>query len=390
MDKKINFGVALAIIILVAVAGGFIYFKTVGDEQALLDYGKRSNKSDVQSFKDSIKVSRADGSYEIDVASKKMKPLNDRLLDLSLFKGLPEKTDEVLNNIVALNPDRSKALVASTVLDKSSESKEFDGSIPVSSASEFLCDTIDKTCEPSDILKSAYAGIGGKDEWFNNDQIIKWHGLNTNRGIIYGCSIGSNGGVSPVYAYDYSGNSLQKSSNFESSEAIDKKADIPYGAFSPSLNKFATIYHFSDKWYLYLYDGANISEPLKKIDITLAKDDLDEDNEVDSVAWSPDEKTLALATDTQIYTLNLDNEELNLRYTDMVAEENTADIFEQGMDSSSVKFSSGGNYVVFVDYDTESVVPDGKKFNTVLKAVDLSNDDNDIIDLLKEENLSLE
>jgi hypothetical protein len=336
-----------------------------------------------------VKISRADGEYEIDITSKKLKPLNTKLLDLSLFEGLPEESNTVLNSIAVLNPDKSRALVISMTLDENNEASEFDGSVPVLSASEFLCDTIDKKCEPSNIFKAAHEKVGSKSEWFN-DHSIKWHGLNTNKSILYGSPVGSSGNVSPVYAYDYSNDLIQQTSGYDSSRTTDKIAAVPSGAFSPSLGKFVTIYSFSDKWYLYLYDSGNISEPLKKIDITLAKDDADEDNLVDSVTWSPDEKILALVTDNQIYTLNIDNEQITLRYNDIASEEISADVFEQGMDSSSVRFSSGGKYIVFIDYEVESVIPDEGKFNTALKAVELEGDNLEAIELLKEEGLSLE
>ena len=60
------------------------------------------------------------------------------------------------------------------------------------------------------------------------------------------------------------------------------------------------------------------------------------------------------------------------------------------MDSSSVRFSSGGKYIVFIDYEVESVIPDEGKFNTALKAVELEGDNLEAIELLKEEGLSLE
>ena len=376
--------IIIAVIVLVAVISIILGWK--------FSKNKLQNKKNNQEF---VLINRSDGPYELNLSTKELKSHTNIVTDFSEFSGLPRETKtsqiSVMNISTILSQDKKKAVVISTTFDEAKESDEFNGSLPIVIASEFTCDIAIKKCTPTDMIASAYKAAGGAGAWYENSPYY-WTKWDSNKNLLYGYLSGEGiGNASPIYIFNTLEKTLQKTNNYDSLNEKEKRAEVPAGTFSPSLARFVMIDEnwnagkSGDKWDLLLYESNNISSPLKKIDISVMKDASATANKIGSVAWSLDERLLVLETNKKIYTLNLDDEKIELRYSDT-----TEDNSGLWLDFNAVNLSSSGRYIIFVDYAKKTTIDeDSELISTIVTAIDLE-DKNKLIELLQEDGVTLD
>jgi len=333
---------------------------------------------------------------EINIESRVATIQEDTKTIFSQFKGYPKETRGTDTSIYAypelISQDRTKAIVIARTIDMTAVPSGFDGSLPVLKGEKFICDTATKVCTKSNILNSAYRAAGDKSNWYYYSSYT-WNAWDSQRHLLYGHLQGEGiGNASPFYIYNTQTKVLKQTLGYNSRNNHEKRAEVPGGALSPSLSKFIMIDEHvtldtgsSTKWNLLIYDTANLATPLKVFDIPeLSK--LNQMNEgydrVSSVAWSKDEKHIALGTQRRLYMLDLDTGVLTLRFVD-----NSKDDSGIYWDFNTLKLSQSGRYLVFVDYQKRTTPLEANKIETVLVALDLK--DNKIIELLRESFLSL-
>lgn len=403
MDKKkIRIYLSISIgVLLVMLLGTVLWQKNkLGSEiknenQQQNDQQTKENLSgNIRDYEENILFKQNGKTYEINIVTKEVK-LFERVEDnLSEFSGLPKETKNKQFSIsktrTLLSQDKNKLIVVFTTFDETKTPSKFDGSLPVLSAKEFTCNIATKICQKTNYLASAFSSTGHAGDWFRYP-IVWWYKWDSVNNILLGHLTGEGvGNASPVYIYNTNTKELRKTIGYDSlNREKEKRAEVPSGTFNPSLTKFVMVdenwnnNNSSNKWDLLLYASNNLLEPLKKIDISEIKDVNDRQNRVKSVAWSSDEKTLILETNKRIYTLNLNNEEITLRYSDTVKD--TSGLW---LNFNLVNLSPSGRYVIFVDYEGRNTMSEEYGMNTVLKAIDLK-ENNKVIELFRAKGISL-
>lgn len=358
-------------IVLIAVFFAFLFWKNEREE-IIPKYS-----DDIVLFKKGLNGD----SYKIDLITRVLTPYKNDFENIKSFSGFPadkktDKTDSFVSRIF-YSKDKSQAIVTFLVVDSTASPSEFDGSQPVIEKKEYLCILSVKRCQPSERLSSAEKSEKGIF-WFHWDS-SKWR--------FYGHSAGEGvGNSSPVVIFDANKKTSQKTSGYGLEYYGEKRAEVPFGAFSPSLQKFIMIDEGKGKnwkpeggnnWKLLLYyinkeHSENLSRPFHSFDISsLEKDKYDR---ITSVGWTVDEKLLAIGTESRIYTLNLETGQISLKFEDKT-------VVKGGLywDFNDLQFSPTNRFIVFVDYVYLSDDPSNPL--EILKTIDLKNGDkvNDII-----------
>lgn len=385
--NKITFVVVVSILVIAAVVGYFFMIPNAKNNSGQQNTQVSNNPTPDQQKEDVILVNRNNGIYEINVLTRELKLSASPADGIIKFAGLPKeiKTKQISISMTRtlLSQDKTKAIVVFTTFNETQEPSAYDGSIPTLNADEFICDIATQKCSSTDSLASAYKATSGTDNWFEN-RMLRWYKWDSVKNLLYGHLRGEGiGNASPVYVFNLNNKSLQQTTGYNSLDEKEKRAEVPTGAFSRSLNKFIMIELNSNKWDLLLYESNNLSAPLKKYDVSSMNDKTYRGSHINSVAWSADEKTLVLETNKQIFTLNLENGKIALKYTDTTRDESGL-----WLDFNAVDLSPSGRYVIFVDYDKRTTLYSENKLETVLKAIDLK-DNNKVIELLREAGLNL-
>lgn len=339
---------------------------------------------------DTVLFMRNDKAYEMDIVTKELKPYISPIDAIKTFSGLPKEMDTnkvfVSMSDVLLSADKTKAIVVFSTFDNTKEPSAFDGSLPLIRADEFMCDIASRECSPTNVLALAYEASGRTAEWFR-DNTLSWYEWDSKRNLLFGHVSGEGiGSASPVYVFNANTKILQQTVGYDSLNNKEKRAEVPWGAFSPSLSKFVMVQETGDTtnarntWKLLLYRSDNLTVPQGVYDISAMNDASHGFNRVGSVAWSTDEETLVILTNDQLFTLNFESGEKTLRYTDT-----SKDASGLWLDFNHVRLSQDGRFITFVDY-----IPrvDGDNLNPVLVSVDLSNN-NKVTELLHDEYLNL-
>ncbi len=378
--SKIIFFVVASILATAAVVRAGVYFFVTPNAR------NNNVQQDIQ-VSDVILVSKNGGTYEINVSTKELKSYLSPAESIIKFVGLPKEVKNKQTSVsmtrTLLSQDKTKAMVVFTTFDETEKPSEFDGSIPALKADEFLCDMVAQKCSATDFLALAYKATGETNKWFENG-MLWWYRWDSVKNLLYGHLSGEGiGNASPVYVFNFNDKSLQRTTGYNSLDEKEKRAGVPAGAFSPSLNRFVMVETNNNKWDLLLYENNNLSAPLKKYNISSMNDKTYMGSRIESVAWAADEEKLILETDKQIFTLNLENGEISLKYTDTTQDESGL-----WLDFNAVELSSSGRYILFVDYDKSKTLYSENKLETVLTAIDLK-DNNKMIELLRETGLSL-
>lgn len=345
---------------------------------------------------DIVLIRKGAALYELDLATKALTPRKDPRDDIRSFAGLPKETTNsqtsVLLTRILLSRDKTKAITVFTTFDETAEPSAFDGSLPALNAEAFICTMADRTCTPTDDLAAAHEAVAGvlgfSRKWFEYNN-IGWHKWDSAENLLFGHPWGEGiGSAGPVYVFDFDDNSLRQTVGYSFSSENGRRAEVPYGAFSPSLRQFVMIDESqgqkTNTWALLLYDGSDLSKPKKQFNIPALTDPRYPANTIESVAWSADEKLLVWETHTQIGTMSLETGEISMRYTDTSKDESGL-----WLDFNIVTLSPSGRYIVFTDYEERDTPRAANTLNTVLKAIDLQNN-NAVIELLRERSISLD
>lgn len=295
--------------------------------------------------------------------------------NFSGFAGAPQVDDKNLSgDVILVSLDKSKAIV------------EFGGQ-------QYLCDIQQKSCAQTDLLKVAYQGLETANQ---EGSMIWWTAWDSKSNMIFGnITNNSSGDVSPVYACDTVNKVCDKTSGYNQFKDKGDVANVPRGAFSPSLGKFVMVnqYDIKDqqtgaKWELLLYDSGNLSKPLRSYDISAAinHDETVSYDSVYAVAWSEDEKKLAITTNSRIYLLDIDSGNLSLLY--MVETDEDADTY---LDNSMLGFAADNKFVTFVedeDNDSTESDQDDAPIIGVLKKINLEKN-NEVSEVIRGNDLSI-
>lgn len=371
-------------------------------------YGKSGNKSagivtnffnsesdnvrDEEVFKNFILVDGDEAVQKINLENNKIVESSDfEKNDFTEFSGLPKFGEvdgkNVQQSFVLASQDSSSAIV---IISKS------DANSDVAENSEYVCSVAEKKCDPSTLFFQNYEGINaGSSKQIN---VIAWVKWDSAKKLLYGhVSTEELGNSSPVYICNTVSKNCQKTVGYDSLEKGGVHAAAPTGTFSPALQKFVLINQYDKpneetgkRWELLLYQSDDLTKPASKFDISLAinaSEDVAYDS-VLSVAWSGDEKKLAIATSNKIFMFDFQTGKLKLIYAAPIdAEGNYA------FDGTQLAFSNDGNYIVFADSE-ETVLGDGPEdeqdveVTNVLKKIDLTKN-NEITELIRGNNLSL-
>lgn len=388
--NKSTFVVVAGILITVAVVVAGVYFFVT--RNAKNNAGQQNTQvsntpTSSQQKEDAILVSRISGIYKINVLTKELISYSSPADGIIKFAGLPQETKNKQTSVsmtrTILSQNKTKAIVVFTTFDEIQKPSEFNGSIPALKADEFICDIVTQKCSATDFLASAYKATGETNKWFEN-RMLWWYKWDSVKNLLYGHLSGEGiGNASPVYVFNLNNKSLQQTTGYNSLDEKEKRAGVPAGAFSPSLSRFVMVEENSNKWNLLLYESNNLSAPLKEYDVSSMNDKTYNGSGIDSVAWSADEKILVVETNKQIFTLNLDNGKISLKYTDATQDESGL-----WLDFNAVDLSPSGRYIAFVDYDKRRIPYSENKLETVLTAIDLKGN-NKVIELLRETGLGL-
>jgi len=248
---------------------------------------------------------------------------------------------ESINNIL-LSQDKSKALITIGTFDKTSKEyqNEFAGPQSVSTK-EIKYDIQTNKWENSSIIETAKNLVKDNSVWF-----VKWDSKNNK---LFGHRSGEGiGNTAPVYVVDLNKNTFQKTPDYGG------KGVHPY--FATNLDKFILVDFRNNS--LLLFSSNDLSNPQKTIDIknvfdqhcqhykSLFKWEVQCDNGILSIAWSPSEDQIALGLNTQIYTINLGSNNMSLKFSD-----ETIGQSYMYWERFTIAYSPYGKYIFFVDYD---------------------------------------
>ncbi|MFA5228599.1 MAG: hypothetical protein WC446_02455 [Candidatus Paceibacterota bacterium] len=229
---------------------------------------------------------------------------------------------ESINDIV-LSLDKTKAIIAIAVYDKNSKEyqNELGGPKPISTREIEYDIQSDKwkNSNFSEIVKNIL-----------KEDIVSFSVWDSQNNKVFGRYSGKSTGYAiSEYIVDLNENSFKKTSGYPDE-----------GVFSFNLGKLALI----DDKKLILFDLSDLSNPQKTIDI---KNILDSDYEwVDSMAWSPDDKQIAIGTSTKIHTVDIESGNILLRFSD-----ETINSGYTYWDKYKLTYSLGGRYILFDDFD---------------------------------------
>lgn len=248
---------------------------------------------------------------------------------------------ESINNIL-LSQDKSKALITIGTYDKTSKEyqNEFAGPQSVSTK-EIKYDIQTNKWENSSIIETAKNLVKDNSVWF-----VKWDSKNNK---LFGHRSGEGiGNTAPVYVVDLNKNTFQKTPDY-GGEGIH-----PY--FASNLDKFILVDFRNNS--LLLFSSNDLSSPQKTIDIknvfnqhcqhhkSLFKWEVQCDNGIFSIAWSPNEDQIAVGLNTQIYTIDLGSNNVSLKFSD-----ETIGQSYMYWERFTIAYSPSGKYIFFVDYD---------------------------------------
>ena len=352
---------------VVLVAGFFVFLFWRNEKKEIIP----KYSDDIVLFKKGLNGD----SYQIDLVTRVLRPYKNNFEEITKFYGFPieETTNKIKTFVhrILYSKDKSQVLVIFRTEDNTTPESEFDGSQTLLEEKEYLCIISIKKCQPSDLLLSAE-----KSE--KNIGFIHW---DSSKGFFYGHAGGEGiGNSSPVVIFDANKKIFQKTSGYGLEYYGENRAEVPPGAFSPSLQKFIMIDEGKGKnwkpeggnnWKLLLYytnreHSNNLSLPFHSFDISSLEKNKYE--RISSVDWSADEKLLAIGTERTIYTLNLETGQISEKFEDKT-------FIKGGLHwgFNALQFSPSNRFIVFVDYVYPTNDPSSPV--EILRAIDLKNND---------------
>lgn len=309
-------------------------------------------------FKDSVIVQDDNGVIKkVEIASGEMSEANPlEKNDFADFAGLPKMgidgSKETAQKFILVSNDEQKAIVVVAVYDLGAQPNAFDGLPPILSSSEHVCDIAEKQCQTSELLSQAYQGLD--PELQKEYGGIWWQKWDSEKNRLFAHLTGEGvGNASPVYICDIKSRKCDKTEGFDSLKDGDQRAVVTAGMFSPSLSKFVMINQHDEPnqetgkaWELLLYASSDLSAPARSYDISVIID-RDENvayDGVQAVAWSGDEKKIAIGTSRRIFLFDVESGGLSLAY---IAPTNKEGEFY--WDGSALSLTNNSRYIAFID-----------------------------------------
>ncbi len=346
-----NYGYVLLVVLAITIVGGTVLLHFL--QQRMLV------KSRATTIPETIELHREqnqeDVTYKIDLASGSTTPQRNIYKQITSYLGMPtlQKTSSVEDVVSTIRESQNhqQVLVIVDTLDSAARPNGFDGSLPVLKSTGYRCVIAIQTCVPSTILIMAdakYPSIG-------------WYGWDSDRNMLFGHLTGEGwGSSSPVIVYSGTTGKVRETPQYDQLRG-GLRASVPAGAFSPQLDKFVMLASTT----LLVYSFDDLTKPIRTIDLSSI---LSANSDLNCIDWSEDENTIALGFDKQIYQLDLQSRTLKLLFNDLT--ETSIGYW----DRNALQFSSGGSFLVFVDYES---VPGEKLysglFTSILKSIDLKS-----------------
>jgi hypothetical protein len=399
MKKAGSYKIILFILIIIAIVF-FVVFKHGNKNKPTGSVANFFN-SDSKEIKDELKnfilVEGDDTVQKINLENNKIVEATKlEQNNFSEFIGLPKFGEvdgkSVEQSFVLVSEDKSSAIMIVSKTDLNVK----DDDMAASENVEYVCNVSEKKCDPSTLFFQNYEGINVGTS--KQADVITWVKWDSAKNLLYGhVSNETLGNSSPVYICNTISKNCQKTVGYDSLESGGIHAVAPTGTFSPSLQKFVLINQYDKpneetgkRWELLSYQSDDLTKPASKFDISLAinaSEDVAYDS-VLSVAWSGDEKKVAISTSNKIFMFDFEIGKLKLIYAAPIdAEGNYA------FDGTQLSFSNDGNYIVFADSE-ETVLGDGPEdeqnveVTNIIKKIDLTKN-NEITELVRGNNLSL-
>jgi len=408
-NKKLLLAVTLSLLILIGVVGALIYKQKKGDIKPTPaatqnPSGKTAQKTETGDASGAVLVSTNEAIEKINLATGEKMPASAlEQEDFSGFSGLPKLGDVWRPDIeqagVLVSNDKSEAIVTVTPYDSSQTSNNNSDAQPVLSTDNYLCDIARKSCQRSDLLDQNYQGLDPLLQ--KNGDAFVWFKWDSAKKLLFGHILASDGpGASPVYACDIQNKACVKTEGYDSQKQGDARAVVPEGAVSPSLGKFVMVNQHDNpnvetgkQWDLLIYEGTDLSKPARSWDLSAI---IDHDasvayDSVWSVAWSSDEKKIAIGTTRRIFMFDVASGSLSLVYS--APADSDGDPY---WDSSALFMSPDSKYIAFIDsspdqLDDTDTATDQQTNDSSLNAlnkIDLQ-DGNVVSEVLEEKGLGL-
>lgn len=348
-----------ASLILLVSALIFGIWKTINFNDSKKNLSSKEVSYDV--FSDKIILFEEEKALKINLVNNEMEDaVETEKGNFDGFKGLPSlgfKDDEYLEISNVLNSkDKKQAIVQITSYEK--KEKETIDPDSVKNISAFACQISEKKCIASDILSLQYEGL---DPLLLKNIPFVWTNWDPKNNMILGNFV--TGVDGPVF---YVCNISEKKCNGVGAKEEGSNFEVPNGAISPTMEKFALIKRNNDpqiKAEMYLYSTSDVSQPLEKINVSsLINEERDGFEKISSIAWGKNGKRMAIGMDGGIFVLDVQNKSLALVYAAPIDDEN--DYF---WNSGELYLSPDENFIAFVDSDSWIEEEDEEPINNLKK-----------------------
>lgn len=199
-------------------------------------------------------------------------------------------------------------------------------------------------------------------------------------GTIFGYVVASDGyGVLSVYACDTVRRACERADVAGAGKGSEGDDPVlPEGAVSATGKKVALVFHHDTpyvetgiRWELAVLEMGKFAEASRMIDISAAIDrgaESDYDS-VSSVAWSPDENRLAIATNRRVFIVDTRSGDMTAVFEVPISDGDE----EPSWDNSTLVWSPGGRYIVFTGFSPASMTDEesGERQTDMLQYIDL-------------------
>lgn len=386
-----------SIVLLLAFLGIVFYFsymkKAIPEGIREDDVMEKGEVDRAQERKESILIEINDVVKWVNVENGKLEDASD--LEGYNFSGFSFNKnsvgDEALPNEssalarVLFSSDKKKAALTFDIF------KGVDFEEPIRT-DEYLCYIAEKRCNSSQLLFQGYESDAGNMGKSNSN--VWWEAWDSDRNELIGYSQKEDGNLSSIYACSPESKKCRSNSAFSQNDDARISITVPNSFISPSMDKFAVVSQLLEEddlaretWEVMLYETGNLDKPLKVFDLSgeIRKVIGDEFEQISSIAWSVDEKKLAIGMDSGIYILDLEDVKLQLVHR-ISADENEDRIW----DSSSLVFSPDYRYLVFAGFSAASGVDEDtdEEITDVLQKIDLQ-DGNKVSELIKGDSVTV-
>ncbi|GEM_PF-4039159 len=317
--------------------------------------------------KDHVLVFGNEQIEQVEVPSGKVSVYDDSFEDLLTYTGLPANYKTATSSafstvLVRADEDRYAFVVWSRFEDPLDTPF---GPTPLDSR-YFLCDAVRKGCEPADYfvdLQKTPANAWLR--WNRTKRLLAGHAS--------GEGVGNSTPVVIASLPDENGNMQVASTTYGIGDAR-----VPSGNFSPSLSQFLIqVNENATSTALALYSSDDLLRSKELISIQTILD-ASGDYTVRSLAWSQDERKIAIGMQKQIYLYDFMTKKFTLLFDDTTPTGVGVD-----WEWNELRFTESGRYIVF--QDLLELNPGGNGFQSMLRAIDLNS--KKIVDIVANKSL---